>query len=229
MGHYYSILPLWNNAAPASTLQFSRRDMLALGSILLLPNTSSATPEQYDILGLRLNMTAAEAQQILAQRLHTKPKQEGYLIIAGNPRYVVNRPYTSAISFKPLGPNSGVWKVPELNLGLNFAEVCPGEGKGPETLWNIEYEPRLDTDASKKDFVKSVLDKFGKPTTIFDNERYVWADKDYGNPLYFDSANVPVLQLNTIKPHLKLSNFGIQKHMEEVYNSSQLSKKATPL
>jgi hypothetical protein len=226
MGHHYSIL---HNAVPASTLQFSRREMLALGSILLLPKASSAAPEQYDILGLRLNMTAAEAQQILAQRLHTKPKQEGYLIIAGNPRYVVNRPYTSAISFKPLGPNSGVWKVPELNLGLNFAEVCPGEGKGPETLWNIEYEPRLDTDASKKDFVKSVLDKFGKPTTIFDNERYVWADKDYGNPLYFDSANVPVLQLNTIKPHLKLSNFGIQKHMEEVYNSSQLSKKATPL
>ena len=160
--------------------------MLALGSILLLPKASSATPEQYEILGLRLNMTAAEAQQILAQRLNAKPKQEGYLIIAGNPRYVVNRAFTSAISFEPLGPNSGAWKLPDLNLGLNFAEVCPGEGKGPETLWNIEYEPRLDTDASKKDFVKSVLDKFGKPTAILDKtDTYYWADKDYGAQLAF--------------------------------------------
>ena len=174
-------------------------------------------------------MTAAEAQQILAQRLNAKPKQEGYLIIAGNPRYVVNRAFTSAISFEPLGPNSGVWKVPELNLGLNFAEVCPGEGKGPETLWNIEYEPRLDTDASKKDFVKSVLDKFGKPTANVFNSEYIWADKDYGSELAFDSANVPVLRLTPAgNPHLKLSNPGIRTRMEEMYNS-QGSKKATPL
>ena len=225
MGHHYSIL---HNAVPTSTLQFSRREMLALGSILLLPKASSAAPEQYDILGLRLNMTAAEAQQILAERLNAKPKQEGYLIFAGNPRYVVNRRYTSGISFKPLGPNSGVWKVPELDLGLNFAEVYPGEGKGPEALWNIEYGPRLETDASKKDFMKSVLDKFGRPTAILNGNTYYWADRDYGAPLYFDTANVPVLQLDTFKPHLKLSNFGIQKHMEDVYNS-QLTKKATPL
>jgi hypothetical protein len=150
MGHHYGILHLSNNAAPPSTLRFSRREVLALGSSLLLPEAPSATPEQYEILGLRLNLTAAEAQQTLAQRLNAKPKQEGYLIISGNPRYVVNRPFTSAISFEPLGPNSGVWKVPELNLGLNFAEVCPGEGKGPETLWNIEYEPRLETTQARK-------------------------------------------------------------------------------
>ncbi len=203
--------------------------MLALGSILLIPKASSAAPEQYDILGLRLNMTAVETQQILAQRLHAKPKQEGYLIIAGNPRYVPHRPYTTAISFEPLGPNSGSWKVPELNLGLNFAEVYPGEGKGPETLWNIEYEPRLDTEASKKEFVKSVLDKFGKPTANVFNSEYIWADKDYGSELAFDSANVPVLRLTPAgNPHLKLSNPGIRTRMEEMYNS-QGSKKATPL
>jgi len=203
--------------------------MLALGSILLLPKAYLAATEQYDILGLRLNMTAAEAQQLLEQRLHAKPKQEGYLIIPGTPRYVANRPYTSGISFQPLGPSSGVWKVPDLALRLNFAEVCPGGGKGPETLWNIEYEPRLESEASKKDFVNSVLQKFGKPTTIFDNQTYFWADKDYGGaPMYFDLANVPVLQLNTLTPHLKLSNPGIRKYMEEMYNS-QTSKKAAPL
>jgi hypothetical protein len=227
MGHHSGIPHLWNNAAKTS-LQLSRREMLALSSILLGPKALAAEAQAYDILGLQLNMTAAEAQQILAQRLHAKPKQDGYRIFAGNPQYVPNRPYTTAISFEPLGPNSGGWKAPELNLGLNFAEVYPGEGKGPETLWNIEYEPRLDSEASKKDFVQSVIDKFGKPTANVFNSEYIWADKDYGSELAFDSANVPVLRLTPAgNPRLKLSNPGIRTRMEKIYNS-QRSKKVTP-
>ena len=228
MRHHSGIPHLCNNAAKTS-LQLSRREVLALGAFLLRPKAFAAEAQQYDILGLRLNMTAAEAHQILAQRLHAKPKQEGYRITAGHPQYAPNRPFTSAISFEPLGPNSGVSKGPDLNLRLNFAEVYSGEGKGPEALWNIEYEPRLDTETSKNDFVKSVLDKFGKPTANVFNSEYIWADKDYGSELAFDSANVPVLRLTPAgNPHLKLSNPGIRSHMEEMYNS-QRSKKVTPL
>ena len=98
MRHHSGIPRLCNNAAKTS-LQLSRRELLAFGAFLLRPKAFAAEAQQYDILGLRLNMTAAEAQQILAQRLHAKPKQEGYRITAGHPQYAPNRPYTSAISF----------------------------------------------------------------------------------------------------------------------------------
>jgi hypothetical protein len=43
----------------------------------------------------------------------------------------------------------------------------------------------------------------------------------YGYPLNFNQASVPVLQLTTYLPKLTLSNFGIAKHMDAIFNSKQ--------
>ncbi len=122
---------------------------------------------KYEVLGLRLVLTAKEAESEIAVRLHISPGQRGYMVLQGVPTFVPGRPYVSGLSVQ----------VGEVSLGLDFAEVVPGEGKGSEVLWHVDYTPVLQSDAEKKAFVARVVEKYGDPTKMSAKQEYFWAER----------------------------------------------------
>ena len=78
-------------------------------------------PGKYEVLGLKLGLTAKEAESAITARFHISPGQRGYGISQGVPAFVPGRPFVSGIYVQ----------VGEVKLELDFTETVSGEGKGP--------------------------------------------------------------------------------------------------
>ena len=174
---------------------------------------STAVESKYDILGLKLGMTAKEALDVVAEKFHIPAAERKRLlsISPGNPRFVPGRAFAA---------NAG-YHTNTVSLAMTFVEVPTGEGRGPEMLWNIVYQPILQTNADKKAFVAEVEQKFGQAVEVDAGQEYYWADQNYKYSLNYMNSGKPYLHLTSYLPSLTLSSPGIQAHMQAVFNSKK--------
>ncbi len=179
----------------------------------------------YDVLGLKLGMSAAETKRILLERFHVPDNpfgKKGYHAAPGRPRYVPGRAYVEQIILHDYD-NEGRGTY----ILCKFAEVFPGEGKGPEMLYSIQYDPGLIHDPDIQAFIDQVHKKFGKPN-LEGNSLAVWGDPAHTDPIAFGIAGLPYLELvPTPTPgsgngySLNLWNQEIPQHMEALFISKK--------
>jgi len=167
--------------------------------------TTKVLSASYDVLGLRPGMGRAEVDQILRTKFGPSVN------ITTLPR---RRRYTNGPDFV----TGESLHTEQLILMLSYAEVYPGLLSAPEVLWSIDYEPNLDAATDKADFVKRVVEKFGQPARIFDQQEYYWATRAYISSLAFDQSDGPVLHLTTYKPALILSDTSIPRRMDNAFD-----------
>jgi hypothetical protein len=167
----------------------------------------------YDILGLKLGMTAREAEADLQQQLKIlpAPAPDGYPVDVTPKRYQRQGTFVDEVVIS----NS------QLELILTFAEVYPGKGTGPESLYRIMYTPKPLSGPDKQDFVDRALAKFGPPTLVVNATTDLWADRPFRTEREALLAGVPVLELDTETPRLKLVNESIRRKMEDAYHATQ--------
>ncbi len=178
----------------------------------------------YDVLGLKLGMDAAEAKKILLERFHVPEKSlvgKGYSVDTEGGRYVPGKPHVRQIILRD--DNEGR----KTTIFCKFAEVFPGQGKGPEMLYSIQYDPGLIHDPDVQAFIDQVHKKFGKPNLESDSLA-VWGDSAYSDPIAFGIAGLPYLELTPTPGaahgySLSLWNLEISQHMEALF----ISKKTT--
>ena len=175
-------------------------------------NGTKVLSASYDVLGLRPGMGSAEVDQLL----RTKFGPSVNITTTTRPRR-----YTNGGEFV-MGESL---HTEQFTLLLSYAEAYPGLFSGPEVLTSIDYEPNLEAAADKADFVKRVVEKFGQPTRIFDQQEYYWATQAYSYPLAFDQSDGPVLHLTTYKPQLLLNDTSIARRMEKAFNNHSSATK----
>jgi hypothetical protein len=190
---------------------------LLIPAVLLVPFSDQGQPfvgntetlGEYDILGLKLEMTAQEAAAAIQQ--HLKLSSDN-LRMDSTPRH-----YQDKGTFVDVC----VISTSDLELVLNFAEVFPGQGTGPEALYFISYTPKSSSVEDKEDFVNRVLLKFGAPTVTRGQRRCIWVSRPYKSKEEALRAGSPVLELDRSAPTLSLSNPAIRRRMEDAFHATQ--------
>ncbi len=177
------------------------------------PPTLSNSPCDYDILGLKLGMTAQEAEAAIRQRLKVTPESSpaSYKITSTPRRYQPNGTFVDAL----------VVSNSRIELVLDFTEVYPGQGSGSESLYWISYTPIRTSVADREDFVDRALTRYGRPVFVLNEEQDFWANRPYPSAAAALWAGVPVLELDVSVPKLILSNESIRQKMEKAFTELQ--------
>lgn len=173
----------------------------------------SNSPYDYDILGVKLGMTAQEAEAAIRQRLNITPESSpgSYRINSTPRRYQPNGTFVDAL----------VISNEKIELVLDFAEVYPGQGTGSESVYWVSYTPIRTSPADRENFVDRVLARYGHPIFVLNQEQDFWADRPYPSAIAALRAGVPVLELDISAPKLILSNESIRQKMEKAFTEIQ--------
>ncbi len=179
---------------------------------LIFAQTNAAgdhASSDYDILGLKLGMTAQEAEAAIQQHLGMTPgpSPDAYRINSTPRRYQATGTFVDEF----------VISNPKLELIVDFAEVFPGKGAGSESLYWVSYTPRRISPDDRDDFVSRVLARFGRPTFVLNQVQDFWADRPYRSAKEALRAGVPVLELDVSIPKLILSDESIRQKMEKAF------------
>lgn len=127
-----------------------------------LPN--QADPATFDIVSLKLGMTAKEADAALAARFPAM--QKGYPMPA-DAQFTPGRKYTSAVSRS----------TDQFTVLLNSAETYPYDPTRPEQLTGIFYTPVTPSEADRQRFREAVLSKYGQPYREVKGISAAWCNK----------------------------------------------------
>jgi hypothetical protein len=175
--------------------------------------TGSNSPCDYDILGLKLGMTAQEAEAAIRQRLNITPESSpaSYKVSSTPRRYQPAGTFVDAF----------VISNAKIELVLDFTEVYPGQGTGSESLYWISYTPIRTSPADRENFVDRVLARYGHPIFVGNQEQDFWANRSYPSAAAALQAGVPVLELDVSVPKLILSNESIRQRMEKAFTEIQ--------
>lgn len=196
--------------------QGSRFGIYLAAGLCALTQTALACgnlPCGYDILGLKLGMTAQEAQSAIRQHLNITPE-------SSPDSYKVNstpRRYQSAGTFV----DDFVISNSRMELVLDFTEVYPGQGGGPESLYWISYTLVQTSPADKDSFVERVLARYGRPVFATSQEQDFWADHPYQSAEAALRAGVPLLELDVAVPKLILTDQSIRQKMEKAFTEQE--------
>jgi hypothetical protein len=191
---------------------------LVFALILLLPLSDLGQPFmgnaesglEFDILDLKLEMTAQQAAAAIQQRLKLPSDS---IKMDSTPRH-----YQDHGTFV----DECVISNSDIELVLIFAEVFPGQGTGPETLDFISYTPKSLFAEDKEEFANRVLAKFGAPTATTRNRMHcIWVPRPYKSKEEALRAGSPVLELERSTPTLSLSNPAIRRRMEDAFRATQ--------
>ena len=167
----------------------------------------------YEILGLKLGMSAQEAEAAIRQHLNITPESspDSYKIHSTPRRY------------QPAGTfvDDFVISTAKIELILDFTEVYPGQGAGSESLYWISYTPIQTSPADRENFVQRVLARYGHPVFVCNPEQEFWADRPYQSANAALQAGVPVLELDVSIPKLILTNQSIRQKMERAFTELQ--------
>ncbi len=171
------------------------------------------SPCDYDILGLKLGMTAQEAEAVIRQRLNITPESSSgsYKMNSTPRRYQPNGTFVDEF----------VISNAKIELVLDFTEVYPGQGAGPESLYWISYTPIRTSPADRENFVDRVLARYGRPVFSCNQEEEFWANRPYPSANAALRAGVPILELDTSVPKLILSDQSIRQKMEKAFTELQ--------
>ncbi len=114
----------------------------------IIPNQSD--PYTFDIVGLRLGMTAQQA----STALHAKVPQVTILAPAhGAPQFTPTARFTGNLTANG----------PKFSVLMTFTETYPFDPQRPEQLTGIFYTASLTTAADRENFEQAVLSKYGPP------------------------------------------------------------------
>ncbi len=114
----------------------------------IIPN--QANPYTFDIVGLRLGMTAQQA----STALHAKVPQVTILAPAhGAPQFTPTARFTGNLTANG----------PKFSVLMTFTETYPFDPQRPEQLTGIFYTASLTTVADQENFEQAVLSKYGPP------------------------------------------------------------------
>jgi hypothetical protein len=176
-------------------------------------HAGSNLPCNFDILGLKLGMSAQEAQSAIRQHLNITPESspDSYKI------HSTPRRYQSGGNFV----DDFVISNGRMELILDFTEVYPGQGGGPESLYWISYTLVQTSPADKDNFVERVLARYGHPVFVANQEQDFWSDRPYQSADAALRAGVPVLELDVSVPKLILTNQSIRQKMEKAFTELQ--------
>lgn len=180
-------------------------------AVVQFANAFSVEPgnEKFDILGLRLGMTASEAQAMIQNRLHLTPgaTSDIYSVHPTPHRYQPEGLFVDEI----------VISNKKMELVLDFTEVFPGKASGPEALYFVSYTPKPLSSYDKDDFDERAVAKFGPPKEDRDGRCY-WTTRPYQST---NDLDVTTMELDKSIPRLILSDRGIRRRMEDAYRESQ--------
>ncbi len=199
--------------------------------LLTLKLDDKVLGSRYDVLGLKLGMNADEARRILGSRFHVKESTlstQGYTSYRETSGFVPGRQYTQRIVLAVTGIG---------NIVCEFADLPPGEGKGPELLWNISYTALLSHTPDEQAFIDSVHQKFGKPQEETESEA-VWGEAVVTGasadlralqlnylPDILSKSRLPALTLSKARDgwNIDLSNRAIPMHTDAVFKAMKTS------
>lgn len=171
-------------------------------------------PATFDIVGLRLGMTAKQAVAAI------KAKAPNATILApepGVPQFTPSAHYTGTF----------LAEAPRFKVLLTFTETYPFDPQRPEQLTTINYTANTPTAADRDTFEKAVLSKYGQPVSYTQGLGGAWCNVGTPNgPNHFICApDVPTL---TMKPsELILGDNGIAAKERAAWNRQ--SSGAPPL
>lgn len=118
---------------------------------------------RYEIVGLKLGMTADEATKAIASRV---PDSSQTAVLQGRPQFTATAHYTSNITF-----SAALFQVQ-----LTFTESYPFNPSLPEKLTNIFYVAKAPTAQDQAQLRQSALAKYGKPDTTSQQGNLYWCD-----------------------------------------------------
>ncbi len=144
----------------ASNLDISQPGMSAGSGPTLNSRSSSGSgtipnqpdPYTFDIVGLKLGMTAQQAAAAVSARVPQATKTE---LQPGAPQFTPNAKFTSGFSVNG----------PKFSVLLVFTETYPFDPQRPEQLSSIFYTAKTPTDADRTQFEQAALAKYGTPAS----------------------------------------------------------------
>ena len=162
-------------------------------------------PYHFDIVGLRLGMTAQQAAAALTAKV---PQATSLPPTKGVPQFTPNIKFTSTVLAN--GPN--------FNILMNFVESYPLDPQRPEQLAGIFYTANLPTAADRERFEQAVLAKYGPPVRYTKSIGAGWCNVGTltGPNQYVCAPDVPNLVFKTTE--LILGDNGIAARERAEWN-----------
>ena len=147
-----------------------------------IPN--QADPATFDILTLKLGMTAKEAAAAISIRI---PGIQPAYPSPGDAQFTPGKKYTTA----------ALYSTARFKTLLSFTESYPFNPSRPEQLTSINYEAVTPTEADRQQFRDSILTKYGQPYREVKAVSALWCNKgiSLGSGPLACAPDVPALQL----------------------------------
>jgi hypothetical protein len=186
-------------------------------ALILIPCLDSGQPftgtaetvSEFDILGLKLEMTAQQAAATIQQRLKLPSES---IKMDSTPRH-----YQGNGTFV----DDCVISSSDIELVLIFTEVFPGQGTGPESLYFISYTPKSMFAEDREEFANLVVAKFGAPTATLNHTHCIWVLPPHKSREAALRAGSPLLELDRSTATLSLWNPAIRRRMEDAFRQTQ--------
>ncbi len=147
-----------------------------------IPNQTD--PAAFDILTLKLGMTAKEAAAAITARI---PGIQPAYPMPSDAQFTPSQKYTSA----------ALYTTNRFKTLLSFTETYPFDPARPEQLTWINYEAVTPTEADRQQFRDSILTKYGQPYREVKAVSALWCNKgtSLGSGPLACAPDVPTLQL----------------------------------
>ena len=146
---------------PPASPALAVRPNISSGAAASIPN--QADPYTFDIVGLKLGMTAKEASAAISSRV---PRVSKSAFEPGQPQFTPTARYTQAFSANG----------PQFKVLVTFMESYPYNPQHPEQLTSIFYTAMTPTAADRARFEQSVLTKYGQPVRYVKGDSAAWCN-----------------------------------------------------
>lgn len=205
-------LPKQHRASSGSTYTPSPPGTHQPNEMIDIPNQSD--PATFDILTLKLGMTANEAAAAITTHI---PEIDSTYLSPSDALLTPGKKYT----------NAALYASHRFRALLTFTETYPFDPARPEQLTSINYEAENRTAADRQQFRDSILAKYGTPYRDVEGLSALWCNKgvSFGSDPLACAPNVPNLQLKGNE--LILSDTGPYQRERALWNQRTIG--APPL
>jgi hypothetical protein len=167
-------------------------------------------PAEFDIISVKLHMTAREVTEVLSRRFGAKIDPLHGINVTKSPgKYNPATPYVSHVQYK----------TKDFFLTVEFAEIFPVSTIRREGAYRISYLAYTKTEADREAFKRIIVAKYGPPSTKGVGGSDMWcqaASCDLLQP-FLEAGKSP------LDPEfsLALRDEGFRRGMEEAFSKSK--------